>query len=148
MNLPRYTLSSDIHQETFEFISEGVKGKIHKLIQFTPTNLKNIYNLAFGDKDLKTGKIDDLVVSNNGDSEKVLATVVSAIYVFSDKNKDTMIYVTGSTESRTRLYRIGINKYLEEVNSDFDIFGELKDSWELFQKDKDYVGYLLVRKIN
>lgn len=146
MNLPRYTLSSDVDLVTFEFISEGVKGKIHKLIQFTPTNLKGIYNLAFGDKDLKTGKIDDQIISNNGDSEKVLATVVSAIYAFSEKNEETMIYATGSTESRTRLYRIGITKYLEEANRDFEIFGELEDSWELFERNKDYLGFLLVRK--
>ena len=86
MKLPRYPLAADDQLTTFEFISEGSKGRIEKLIQFTPTNLKDFYNLAFGDKDLKTGKIDDLVISNNNDSEKVLATVVAAVYAFTDKN--------------------------------------------------------------
>ncbi len=36
---------------TFEFISEGPRGKILKLVQFTLINKgHDIYNLAFGDK--------------------------------------------------------------------------------------------------
>jgi hypothetical protein len=41
--------------------------------------------LAFGDKDIEAGDIDDKVISNNGDSEKVLATVVATVYAFIDK---------------------------------------------------------------
>ena len=70
---------------SYEFISEGPKGLIQKMVQFKQTNLKNVYNLAFGDKNHETGEIDDLVISNNGDSEKVLSTVVATIYAFTDK---------------------------------------------------------------
>jgi hypothetical protein len=63
-----------------------------------------LYNLAFGDKDHSTGEIDDKVISNNGDSEKVLATVVATVYAFTDKYPETWIYATGSTKARTRLY--------------------------------------------
>ena len=80
MNLPKYPLASSDKMMTFEFISEGPRGLIHKLVRFQPTNLKGVYNLAFGDKDHTTGEIDDTVISNNEDSEKVLATVVATVY--------------------------------------------------------------------
>lgn len=84
---------------TFEFISEGPKGLIHKLVQYQPTNVKDVYNLAFGDKDHATGDIDDTVISNNGDSEKVLVTVVATIYAFTDKYPNAWVYATGSTKA-------------------------------------------------
>ena len=88
MKLERYELKAGENLTTFEFVSEGPKGNIPKLIQFSPTNLKDLYNLAFGDKDLNSGEIDDLTISNNADSEKILATVVAAVYAFTDKNPD------------------------------------------------------------
>ena len=146
MNLPRYQLAGNDKLTTFEFVSEGPKGRIQKLVQFTSTNLKDVYNLAFGDKDKTTGKIDDTIISNNGDSEKVLATVTATIYAFTDKYPDAFIYATGSTKSRTRLYRMGITKYLSEVENDFIIFGETKEGWDIFEKDANYFGFLIQRK--
>lgn len=130
----------------YEFISEGTKGQIPKLIKFSETALKGFYNLAFGDKDLKTGNIDDTVISNNGDSDQVLATVVSAVYAFTDTERDLWVYATGSTKSRTRLYRMGITKYLEDVTADFEIFGLNDGEWEDFRKGVDYTAFLVKRK--
>jgi hypothetical protein len=127
LKLPRYPLASSDKLLPFEFISEGKNGLIHKLVRYQPTNLKDIYNLAFGDKDHSTGEIDDTVISNNGDSEKVLTTVVAAPYAFTDKYPDIWIYATGSTNSRTRLYRKGITKFLSEVTADFEVLGERND---------------------
>ena len=148
MDLPKYPLASNDKMMTFEFISEGPKGLIHKLVQFQSTNLKNVYNLAFGDKDILTGNIDDMIISNNEDSEKVLATVVATVYAFTDKYFDTWIYATGSTKSRTRLYRMGITKFFSEVNKDFEILGERNNNWEEFQKNVEYEGFLVRRKRN
>ena len=105
-----------------------------------------MYNLGFGDKNAETGEIDDNVISNNGDSEKVLATVVSTLYAFTDKHEDAMIYATGSSKSRTRLYRMGITKYLGEVENDYEIYGEKEDGWEEFKKNIDYEAFLVKRK--
>ena len=107
----------------FEFTSEGPKGQIPKLIKFSETALKGFFNLAFGDKNLESGDVDDTVVSNNGDSDQVLATVVSAVFAFTDEQKDAWVYATGSSKSRTRLYRMGISKYFEDVKEDFLVFG-------------------------
>jgi hypothetical protein len=146
MKLDRYELKAGRNLTTFEFLSEGRKGKIVKVIQFQPMNLPRLYNLAFGDRNSATGKIDDVSVTDNADSEKVLATVVAAIYAFADKYPDTWIYATGSTEARTRLYRMGINKYFDIVQTDFDIMGEHQSEWEWYEKGKDYQAFAVHRK--
>ena len=130
----------------FEFVSVGTKGQIHKIVQFTETNLKDIYNLGFGDKDHKTGAIDDSVITNNGDSQKVLATVASTVYAFTDKHPDAWIYATGSNVARTRLYRIGIANNLIEIKMDFEVFGLKDNLWHTFKKDDDYKAFLIKRK--
>ncbi len=146
MKLDRYQLKSGRNLTTFEFLSEGSKGKIIKLVQFQPMNLVNLYNLAFGDLDLLTGKIDDKVITDNDDSEKVLATVVAAVYAFTGQYSDAWVYATGSTVTRTRLYRMGINRYLDIVEEDFDIMGEEQSEWEWYEKGKDYQAFAVHRK--
>ncbi len=113
MQLDKYALKAESSLTVFEFISEGPNGLIYKLIQFQDTNQPNVYNLAFGDKNSETGELDDLAVSNNGDTDKVLATVVAALYAFFDKYPDAFVYATGSTSARTRLYRIGISRFYD-----------------------------------
>jgi hypothetical protein len=66
----------------------------------SPTNLKDVYNPAFGEKDHSNGQIDDTIISNNDDSEKVLATVVATIYAFPDKYPDAYIYAKGNKEKQ------------------------------------------------
>lgn len=75
MNKPKYLYKSEEFLRTYEFISEGVHGKIVKTVQYTDTGTENVFNLAFGDFDEKTKQINDFAVTNNGDSLKVLATV-------------------------------------------------------------------------
>jgi hypothetical protein len=86
------------------------------------------------------------VISNNGDSEKIRATEVSSVYAFSNRYPDKWIYASGSTRSRTRLYRIGITKHLALISKDFDIYGLMDDDWEFFRKNTNYDGFLVIRK--
>lgn len=146
MNIQKYQLKAESELIVFEFISNGPKGKIPKLIKFTETHLEDVYNLGFGDKHPETGEIDDLIVSNNDDSEKVLATVVSAIYAFTDKHKTAWVYATGSTEARTRLYRMGISRFHIEAKKDFEIYGLLNNEWIEFKKGIKFDGFLIKRK--
>ncbi len=145
MKLPKYEIEAEDSLKVFEFVSEVPKGSIQKLIKFSETALKGFYNVAFGDKDLLTGNIEDNVVSNNGDSDKVLATIVSAVYTFTDREKDVWVYATGSTPARTRLYRMGITKYIDEVRQNFEVYGLLNGEWEFFEKDIDYTAFLVRR---
>ncbi len=146
MNIERYNLKAEDTLTVFEFASDGPQGRILKIIKFSETNLKGLYNLAFGDKDSETGDLNDLSVSNNGDSEKVLATIISAVYAFTDYYPNSVVYATGSTKSRTRLYRMGITKYLDEAKKDFYIYGQRNYDWELFEKNVDYDAFIAKRK--
>jgi hypothetical protein len=146
MKLDRYELTAGHNLTTFEFLSEGKKGKIVKVVQFQQMNLANLYNIAFGDKNAETGKLDDKVITDNGDSEKVLATVVAALYAFAGRYPDAWIYATGSTSARTRLYRMGINKYFDIVEADFEIMGEYENEWEWYEFGKDYQAFAVHRK--
>ncbi|MFI5221097.1 MAG: DUF6934 family protein [Bacteroidia bacterium] len=146
MKLPRYQLKAEKSLMVFEFISEGSKGQIPKLVKFSETNLKGLFNLAFGDKDQNTGEINDTVISNNSDSEKVLATVVATLYAFTDKHNDAFVLATGSTKARTRLYRMGITKYFNEIQKDFLVYGLRNDEWENFKKETEYGAFLAKRK--
>lgn len=146
MKLPRYPVAMSREKMTFEFVSEGKKKRILKVVQYDAIGLHNVYNLAFGDKDPLTGEIDDEVISNNGDRDKVLATVAATVYEFTSQYPDARIYVTGSTEARTRLYRMGISGLLDEIANDFVVLGELGGSWEMFKSNTEYVSFLVIRK--
>ena len=146
MQIPKYHLKAESKFTRFEFVSEGNKGAIRKLIEFQATSDEDVYNLAFGDKDLSTGDLNDLAVTNNGDTEKVLATVVAALYVFFDNYPAAYVYATGSTKARTRLYRMGITKFYEEMNNDFYLYGQVGDDYPEFETGKEYDGFLAQRK--
>lgn len=133
----------------YEFISEGPKGLITKIVEFTETGTENVYNLGFADYDKKTKTTNDLAVTNNGDSLKVLATVASTVYAFTQKNPKAWILATGSTSVRSRLYRMGITNNLAEINIDFEVFGlNRKGNWDKFILGEDYEAFLLTRKEN
>jgi hypothetical protein len=87
MYLDKYQLKTEENFTRFEFISEGSNGTIRKLIEFQQTIDTDTFNLAFGDKDPVTGVLDDLAVSSNGDTQRVLATVVAAVYTFLEKHR-------------------------------------------------------------
>jgi len=146
MKYEKYQLESDRKLLLFEFVSVGPKGRIRKIVQYTETNLKDFYNLGFGDKDEETGEISDLVITNNGDSQQVLATVASTVYAFTEKHPDAWIYARGSNSVRTRLYRIGITNNLLEIKKDFDVYGLKNDEWHEFKKGTEYLAFLITRK--
>lgn len=147
MTKSKYQYKSEDHFEFFEFYSEGPKGVIKKVVEYQKTSDENVYNLAFGDYDEETKNINDLSVTNNGDSLKILATVASTVYAFIDKHPKASIVATGSTSIRTRLYRMGITNNLAEISKDFYIFGFTKDEqWEEFIVGEDYEAFLVTKK--
>ncbi len=91
----------------------------------------------------------NLQVVNNGDSEKLLATVIQALYIFFNKYPTRIVFAQGSTKSRTRLYRMGISKFRGQVNNVLFIMGretEVSD-WEEFQLNKEYISFAVQLKI-
>ncbi len=146
MKIDKYLVVVGETSMVFEFVSEGVHGSISKLVIYSETHLHNFYNLGFGDKDEATGKIDDEVITNNGDSEKVLATVASTLYIFMEKYPDAMVFAMGSTKARTRLYRIGITNHITQIQKDFDVYGLLENGWHYFEKQTEYSAFLVTGK--
>ena len=131
----------------YEFVSEGPKGSIKKIVEYTETATENVYNLGFGDYDETTKSINDLSVTNNGDSLKVLATVASTVYAFIENHTNSYILATGSTNVRTRLYRMGITNNLAEIMEDFVVYGFTdKGNWEEFEVGEDYEAFLITKK--
>jgi hypothetical protein len=148
MRLENYSITFDDKQTTFDFISEGENGNIKKRIQFQSVNNKGLYNLAFGDFDVETNDFDDTVVTNNGDSQKILATVALSVFIFMEKYPIATVFAAGSTPSRTRLYKIGISNNIEEWQQDFNIFGfNEQQKWTIFKKEDSYSAFYIKRKI-
>ncbi len=147
MNSPKYLYKTEQKFTIYEFISEGPKGSIRKMVEYTETATKNVYNLGFGDYDESTNSINDISVTNNGDSLKVLATVASTVYAFLEKHPNAYILATGSTNVRTRLYRMGITNNLAEISEDFVVYGLTeKGNWENFVVGEDYEAFLITKK--
>jgi hypothetical protein len=147
---PKYLYKSEEKFKHFEFISEGRRGLIRKIVGYSVTGTENVYNLGFGDYDETTGSINDLTITNNGDSIKVLSTVASTVYAFTKKYPKAWIFATGSTTVRTRLYRMGISNNLSEIQDDFKVFGLWIDDndWEDFVVGEDYKAFLITKKEN
>lgn len=129
----------------FEFTSIGLKGNIVKVVRYTETDIKGVYNLGFGDKNPITGRVSDIVVTNNNDSQKVLATVASTLYAFTANYPEATIIATGSTEARTRLYRMGITRNLIDIEKDFVVWGFADTVWEPFRRNTNYEAFLVRR---
>ena len=118
------------------------------MVIYSYTGENNIYNLGFGDYNADTKTIDDNSITNNGDSLKVLATIASTVYAFTEKYKNALIFATGSNTVRTRLYRMGITNYIEEIKIDFEVYGLTIETniWETFIAGEDYLAFLVKRK--
>ena len=119
---------------TFEFISDGPRGKIIKVVKYTEINIKGFYNLGFGDKDPETGFISNIIVTNNADSQKVLSTVAITLNFFLEMHPGATVIATGSTEARTRFYRIGISNNIEVIEEQYAVFGLTVSGWENSEK--------------
>lgn len=127
-----------------EFISIGKNGPVKKRILFSPPDAVMV-NLAFGDID-EYGKLNDRTVTDNGDRNKVLATVVHAVELYFNKYPERWIYFRGSTSSRMRLYRMAITIHLEELLIKFDIYAEQRNRIIYFQKNIEAEAILVKKK--
>ena len=145
MNLPKYPVivSDDLH--VFEFFSEGPRGHIKKGVFYTLIG-NDLYNLGFGDWVETSQDLDDSSRTNNGDPDKVLATVASTAIAFTNRFPAARIFIEGSTAARTRLYQISIGFNLEEISEDFDIQGFTSEEWETFRRGRNYKAFLISRK--
>ena len=147
MAYPVYSFKTSRSRTEYEFVSSGPAGDVIKIVSYYPTEVEDIFNLGFGDKDPETEEVNDQAVTNNKDWETVLATVASTIYEFTNAHKNATIFITGSSDARTRLYQITISKNLKAIKKDFVLFAlNTEDVWEEFEENKKYLAFLISRK--
>ena len=149
MNVERYAYKSSDTFLDYEFYSKGPKGDIKKVVRFSLVKLPNTpyYNLGFGDWNEEKQRIDDFIVSNNEDAERVLVTVAGAVMDFTNHYPDSIIYAEGSSASRTRRYQMGINKYWTEIEQLFDVYGLIEnEGFQPFVRGRNYKAFVVKRK--
>lgn len=119
------------------------------MVLYSETGFGSLYNLAFGDCNECDDDLDDLSVSDNRDTQKILATVAATLLVFIKNHPETWVVAQGSTKARTRLYRIGISKNLEHIPNEFVIFGHhAVTGWEPFVLNEEYERFMITHKQN
>jgi len=129
----------------FDFFSIGPRGIILKRIVFIPTTNARVYNLSLGDVTLD-GEMSSYSVSDNGDRNKILATVAYAVDIYLEKYPDRYVFFTGSTDGRTRLYRMAVALNFDELSLKFDIYCQTDMGIIPFQKNIPTTGILVKRK--
>lgn len=68
-----YSISQNFLDFIFE--SDGPNGKIIKVVRYSPQNADGMtyFNLGFGDLNSATGKVDDISISDNRDTDKLIS---------------------------------------------------------------------------
>ncbi|TAE12972.1 MAG: hypothetical protein EAZ95_11810 [Bacteroidetes bacterium] len=120
MNAERYDYTTDNDKLLYAFFSTGKRGIIAKVVIYEKT-APNHYNLGFGDYDHTTDNVSDKSVSNNGDTIKVLATVIQTMRDFFEARPHALLDIQGSTPTRTKLYQKIIRNNWEYIETNFKI---------------------------
>jgi hypothetical protein len=144
MNQSKYTVITD-DPHLYLFFSEGPRGTITKAVLYSQVE-ENLFNLGFGNWNEKLREVDDSTRSNNGDRDKILATVAFTTLDFTNQFPNALIVAEGSTPARTRLYQMGIASNLMEINEIFEIYGFLAGRTERFERGRNYEAFLIKRK--
>lgn len=145
MNADKYPVISLENSTRFEFLSEGPKGTIKKVIHYELMT-SFVFNLAFGDWNEQEQTILDRVRSNNDDRDKVLATVAFTLFEFMERYPFAVVVAKGATPARTRLYQMGINNNWTEISLLFSIKGLQNGIWANFDPAKNYDAFSVTAK--
>jgi hypothetical protein len=149
MNLPHYIVQADPTFNRYQFTSIGPKGSIVKVIQFSKlVDNPLVYNLALGDFDSVAGNIDDDIISDNKDRDKILATVGFAVLDFCNHIPGAIVLAEGNISFKRRLYQMQISSSLSEIQKSFHVYGIAENGRdiEFFEKNRTY-GAILVKPI-
>lgn len=154
MDTHAYQLSANADFTVFEFTSIGKNRSISKAIKYTQTLNPAVYNLGFGDivfSDDTTIEIDDDTLSNNGDLQKVIATVVYSAYLFTEHHPEAFILFGSSNPAKLRLYRMFLSRNLIEILEGFVVNGAVHNAQgqfvnKAFSSSHNVEGYFVRRR--
>lgn len=139
-----YPFTSSVEALRFDFMSEGPR-TIRKAVIYQKLPRPGAYNLVLVDID-EHNQLDDFSVSDNGDRDKVLATVVQTLFNFFDQHPHASVSFTGSTPARTRLYQAAIARELDRASERLDVYGLVDSQPEPFERNKAYAGFVIFQK--
>jgi hypothetical protein len=125
------------------FFSEGVKGRIPKVIIFTLEE-DGKWNLCFGDW-IDSG-LDDSIMTNNHDVVKVISTVAKATYEFFDNYPSAILVIEPVDEKRKKLYNIVFQRHFETIKKEFKIIGFIREKRRIYSPMKVYNSFELSLK--
>ena len=137
--------------KTFSFVSRGPKGELVKLVRLVKLqNLSDTYNLALGT--VRGNNVDYTETTDNGDRNRILATIFHIALTFSRVYPDQKIFIMGRNQATTRLYRGVINHLYVEIVREFliqgGVYSENKEGYnfEEFISNKQYNVFLFERR--
>lgn len=142
MDLEFYHFQADDDRLYFRFLSVGPERTIRKAVIFTPLSANEVFNLALVDV-LPDGSVCDKTINNNGDLEKVMATIIQCVARFFEFYPQADIYVQANTPARNRLYRIIISRELSRIRKYYEIYGTIDLVTEPFEPGKEYHHYII-----
>ena len=145
MEKPSYHFKTSPDVLVYEFESVSEQKIIQKVVVYEPLQ-DDLYHFGFGDL-TESGDIDYKIVSKNNDMDKVLMTVVKTMFLFFEHYPDKKLVFGGSTESRSRLYRQIVARFLENIELYFEVQGfTTYGEQEPFQRNRDYYAFLISQK--
>jgi len=124
----------------FLFKSEGPNGIFDKGIIFQEEG-DNVFNLTLIEK--RNGELRDDVTSNNQDFVKIFSTVVKAILIFTEQNKNAIVEMRATDAKRLRVYNALIQRYYHHFQNELTILGVKNDKKTAFQLSESYDWFVI-----
>ena len=141
MNKPFYNFQVGAEARNFSFSSAGPR-PVEKRIIYAETTLPDFFNLALADLE-EDGSLNFYSVRNNGDLERIMATIAQTLLVFFQHYPTAKVAFTGSTTARTRLYQIILARESHAVAVDFVLSGVKDGLLETLRPNRDYDGFVI-----
>lgn len=147
MNTEIYEYAIVNNNLSYVFYSVGGKGLISKVVLFEKV-ARNHFNLAFGDYNALKEEVSDTSITNNGDTVKVLGTVIQIILAFFKFYPYAILDITGSTPIRMKLYQRIIKNNKAEIETEFNLlaFMEKDDEPQLPDFLQEYQAFQITKK--
>ena len=138
-----YTCYDFKRKTRFLFESEGDQGKNLKMILFSHLEFDE-WNLGFGD--VKGGRIDDSIVSNNNDAKKVFHTVAKATYAFFDEYPNSVVVIKPIDNRRKSVYNRIFQRSFDDIDLAFHVIGVIDGHEEAYNPQKIYDNFKIMLK--
>lgn len=138
MDKPFYQYQIENDALRYTFVSEGPR-PVTKLVVYAETDQPNLLLADVG----ADGLPDYLSVSNNGDLERIMATVAQTLLAFFRHYPNATVAFSGNTPARIRLYQAVLAREIRAASTDFIILGLRKGLLELLQPNHTYDGFVV-----